>query len=116
LEIRAATRVRVGILAATFYDLAGVKLVNADLYCTGQSIELMAGTNRVRIAIESLHLQPGLYPVGLWLADADGEVLDHQEHALQIEVVRTEGAARLTPTHDGVVSCELSVLVDPPNS
>jgi lipopolysaccharide transport system ATP-binding protein len=113
LEIEATAAFRAGSLAATFYDLGGVKLVNADLYCTGRSIELTPGRNLVRVRIDSLHLQPGLYPVGLWLADADGEVLDHREQALLIDVVRPAGVFRLVPAHDGVVSCELSVVVDP---
>jgi len=75
----------VSSLAVTLYDPYGVKLVNADTLSLGRAIELKAGTNEVRLTIERLHLNPGSYTVGLWLANL-GNVFDRLDGALTVEV------------------------------
>jgi lipopolysaccharide transport system ATP-binding protein len=114
LDVYSAADREIGSVAVTFYDFAGTKLVNADLFCTGTNIRLLAGMNHVTVRVESLHLLPGLYPVGLWLADADGNELDRQDQALHVDVVRPDDGFRFRPENDGVVSCELRVVCRAP--
>ena len=85
LRIESEVRRTVSSLAVTLYDPYGVKLVNADTLSLGRAIELKGGTNEVRLTIERLHLNPGSYTVGLWLANL-GNVFDRLDGALTVEV------------------------------
>jgi lipopolysaccharide transport system ATP-binding protein len=115
LEIEAAGPRSVSGLAVTLYDRSGAKLVNADVLSLGRVVALRPGRNRVRLRIEALHLNPGVYPLGLWLADRGGTVLDFSEAALELEVVdlEREGLGG-RPAADGVVPCRFTVEVDEP--
>jgi lipopolysaccharide transport system ATP-binding protein len=116
LEIASDAPRAVGSLAVTVYDRSGAKLVNADSISQGRRVLLGMGTNRVRLRIESLHLTPGVYVVGLWLADpidvhARGAELDHIQWAFEIEVVDPEpGGLGMRPRADGVVACRFEVF------
>jgi lipopolysaccharide transport system ATP-binding protein len=101
----------VNTIAMTLYDEYGTKLVNADTLVLGQQMHLEAGRNLVRIRINQLHLNPGIYVLGLWVADPPAEIYDFAESAIRIEVVRleTEGLG-LRPTSDGSVVCDFEVL------
>jgi hypothetical protein len=82
--------------------------VSADSLATRRSIQLHAGKNRVRMTIRALHLLPGEYVVGLWLADTIGEVMDSLEAAFTMRVVDVASSgAGLGP--DGVVTCDVDV-------
>jgi lipopolysaccharide transport system ATP-binding protein len=101
----------VGSLAVTFYDQSGAKLVNADTLMIGRDLALERGRNLVTLAIPELHLNPGVYLVGLWLASPGGGVLDHAEAAFQVEVITLQGRGLgMLPDAHGVVTCGLSVL------
>jgi ABC-type polysaccharide/polyol phosphate transport system ATPase subunit len=100
----------VGSLAVTFYDQSGTKLVNADTVAIGHEIPLQRGRNLVTLRIPELHLNPGVYLVGLWLANPGGAVLDHAETAFQLEVITLQGRGEgMLPDAHGVVTCALSV-------
>ena len=118
LDIVSDSHKTLGSIAATLYDLSGVKLVNADSVLQGQIITLQKGLNTVKLRIKNLYLNPGAYRVGLWLADpisekSPGAEYDHVQSAFTVEVVRQKSEIRqlgMTPTHDGVVTCEIDLL------
>jgi len=99
-------------LAIILFDQYGNKLVNADTVKLGQLIRLNKGNNHVNLRIENLHLNPGVYIVGLWLANPP-VFFDYMESAFEIEVVDlvTEGFG-MKPEIDGVVSCSLQLLTE----
>lgn len=101
----------VGSLAVTIYNNLGTKLVNADSVSLGQSISLNKGQNILKLKIEELHLNPGFYVVGFWLADTRANVaLDFIEATFDIEVidVATEGFGAKRSS-DSAVTCEFSL-------
>lgn len=98
----------VGSLAVTIYNTLGTKLVNADSVSLGQNIYLNKGQNIFKLTIKELHLNPGLYVLGFWLADTRGNVaLDFIEANFDIEVVdvTTEGFGAKRSA-DSAVTCE----------
>jgi lipopolysaccharide transport system ATP-binding protein len=112
LEIESNASRAVGSLAVTIYDQTGASLVNADTLAIGQIINLEKGRNLVRLRIEAIHLKPGIYMFGLWLADPlSGEVFDFIDSALEIELV-DPGIDQLgiRPLSDGVVTCPFKLL------
>ena len=114
LEIESDGGRSVSGLAVTLYDRNGTKLVNADVVSLGQVIALRPGLNRVRFRIEELALNPGVYVMGLWLADSGGTVLDFSDAVLDLEVVDLEGEGfGARPLSDGVVPCRFTVEIDP---
>ena len=97
-------------LAVTFYDQNGTKLVNADTLSLGRVIALQPGSNQVRMGIEALYLNPGVYHLGLYLADSAGVVLDSTTAAMQLEVVDLASPGfGARPGFDGVVPCRFQV-------
>ena len=58
----------VSSVAVTIFDQYGTKLVNADSVSLGRSVELKQGRNHFTFRIDRLHLNPGVYIVGLWMA------------------------------------------------
>ncbi len=99
-----------GSVAVTFYNLAGIKLVNADTISLGQIVPLKDGRNEMRLRIKQLHLNPGRYVVGLYLADPLGLVFDHIESAFEVTVadVETNKLGR-RPVQDGSVFCDFDL-------
>jgi hypothetical protein len=64
------------------------------------------------LRIPQLHLNPGVYVLGLWVAGAMDTILDYVPAAFEIEVVaqpRDYGLGR-APRYDGVVTCDLELL------
>lgn len=118
LDIVSDSHRSIGSIAATLYDLSGVKLVNADSVLQGQVITLRNGLNRVRLRIKNLYLNPGVYRLGLWLANPiggkfSGAEFDHVQSAFTVEVVPQHSEIRklgMTPKHDGFVACEIDLL------
>lgn len=102
----------IGSIAVTLYDKFGTKLVNTDSLSLGEIITLQKGKNIVKIRIEKLNLNPGVYVLGLWLADPlISNVFDYTESAFEIEVInfQTEGLG-IRPGSDGLVTCEFEVM------
>ena len=63
----------------------------------------------VVLKIRRLHLKPGCYPVGLWLAHERKEVLDSIESAFEIEVTNEDYNLGSNILDDGVVTCDFNV-------
>ncbi len=84
----------VGSLAVFISSQLGTKLINADTVLYGQVIKLRKGSNQVRLRIENLHLNPGVYRVGVWLADPissrANSAYDYIESAFEMEVIKLE--------------------------
>jgi lipopolysaccharide transport system ATP-binding protein len=101
----------VNTIAVTLYDEYGTKLVNLDTLTLGQEMPLAVGRNIVRFRINELHLNPGIYVLGLWVADPPAEIYDFTESAIRVEVVRLESEGfGLRPISDGSVVCDFEVL------
>jgi hypothetical protein len=101
-------------LAVLLSTQTGTKLINADTISQGASLDLREGENMVRLRIEEVHLNPGVYILGLWLSRSPGVILDHVPAAFEIQVVPTSvhgfGAK---PLSDGVVLCQFELLSGP---
>jgi ABC-type polysaccharide/polyol phosphate transport system ATPase subunit len=108
LEISSDAERRASSLAITLYDQNGTKLVNADTIEIGHHVQLRRGQTVVSCRIAALHLRPGIYVVGLWLADGPGHVYDHIPAALLLDVadVQTHAFGGRGP---GVVTCQFDV-------
>jgi len=99
-----------GNLAVTFYDAAGTKLVNADTLALGRTLTLRPGRNQVRLRIAALHLNPGTYALGFWIASPAGVPWDFSDSALRIEVVEAgEPGTGTRPDGDGAVPCRFEL-------
>jgi ABC-type polysaccharide/polyol phosphate transport system ATPase subunit len=110
LDIRADRARAVGSVAATIWDQSGLKLVNVDTLITGEPVRLDAGRNLVRITIDALRLNPGIYTLGTWLSDPRGEVFDFVRSAVDLEVVASvEPGLGAAPAADGVVTARFTV-------
>jgi hypothetical protein len=108
IEIASDKPRRVGSIAVTVYDEQGTVLVNADSIELGVSADLRRGSTFHLLQIEALHLKPGTYVIGLWLAEATHEpVYDHIRDACPLEVVDLQGAGLGSHTI-GVVSTKFS--------
>ena len=116
LAISASDAMAIGSIAVTVYSTAGVKLVNADTITLGQIINLRKGHNVVRLRIEKLHLNPGVYVVGVWIANPihanrKGGEFDQIQSAFEIEVVEAQSQLLgKKPNSDGLVTCPFEVL------
>jgi lipopolysaccharide transport system ATP-binding protein len=91
LQIDSDADRQVGSLAVVISDLSGIKLVNADIITLGRAVALRKGGNALGLRICNLHLNPGSYTVGLWLADpfhpgASSGAFDYVETACRIDV------------------------------
>lgn len=112
LTIESDSVKQIGSIAVCFYDKLGTKLVNADSLSLGEIITLQKGKNIVKIMIKKLYLNPGIYVLGLWLADPlRGTVFDYTESAFEIEVINLqfEGLGIRTSA-DGFVTCDFELL------
>ena len=100
--------------AVSLYDSNGTRLVNADTVALGAAVELAPGRNVVRFRIDKLHLNPGVYGLGFWLAGSGSAVFDFSETACRLEVVdvQDEGFGR-RPAADGLVTCRFQVELNP---
>jgi ABC-type polysaccharide/polyol phosphate transport system ATPase subunit len=95
----------VSSVAVTIFDQYGTKLVNADSVSLGRSVELRQGRNHFTFRIDRLHLNPGVYIVGLWMAKTSGNVLDQIYSAIRLDVVDLEDN-EFGMRIDGAVTCD----------
>ena len=109
LVIEARAPVTVESLAVIIYDGTGVKLLNADTVTLGETIPLDAGSNTVRVTLDAVHLLPGQYVVGLYMADSSSTPYDYIHRAFEIELLpsATPSLGR-TPPRNGFVTCRFS--------
>jgi lipopolysaccharide transport system ATP-binding protein len=100
-----------GSVAVTFYTLDGTKLVNADSISLGKVVQLAEGSNELRLRLKQLHLNPGNYILGLYLASPHGTVFDHIESAFEVTVIdRETNRFGQRPVCDGSVSCDFDLI------
>jgi ABC-type polysaccharide/polyol phosphate transport system ATPase subunit len=111
LSIEATASCTISSLAVTLSDLHGTKLVNADTIAIGRTLRLEPGEHRLTLRIPALHLNPGVYGMGFWLAGPLGTIHDHVRPGFDLEVVALQapGLGR-TPSDDGLVTCGLELL------
>lgn len=112
LAIESDSVKQIGSIAVCLYDKLATKLVNADSLSLGEIITLQKGRNIVKIRIEKLYLNPGIYVLGFWLADTlRGTVFDYTESAFEIEVInfQSEGLGMRSKA-DGLVTCDFEVM------
>jgi lipopolysaccharide transport system ATP-binding protein len=112
LEIDSNAKRPVRSLAVFLTDPFGTKVVNADTLHVGRTVLLERGANAIRLRIRTLHLMPGFYRVGLWLADpvhaqSVSGAFDYVESAFEIEVDRPSSATGAGT--GGLVTCEFDV-------
>ena len=69
LEIESDAPRDVRSLSVFLLEQYGTKVLNADTLHLDRTVSLRQGRNRLRLRIASIHLLPGTYRVGLWLAD-----------------------------------------------
>jgi ABC-type polysaccharide/polyol phosphate transport system ATPase subunit len=86
LSIEAAKVCRIHSLSVVLYDLRGTKLVNADTIKIGRTIELSPGEHVLELRIPALHLNPGVYVMGFWVAGPLGVVYDFVRSGFEVEV------------------------------
>jgi lipopolysaccharide transport system ATP-binding protein len=104
----------IGSIAVTLHDLYGTRLVNADTLLIDQIIDLRKGRNFVRLKIEKLHLNPGIYRLALWLANPTSarsarDVYDYVESACNIEVINIDSQGHdLNP--NSAVTCHFELV------
>jgi lipopolysaccharide transport system ATP-binding protein len=103
-----------GSVAVTIYNEFGTKLVDTDTNAINHSVQLQPGLNLIKIRIEKLHLNPGLYRLGLWLADPISSIrssgaYDFIETAFEFEVFNLE-RDRFAVTTGAAVASDYSVV------
>jgi lipopolysaccharide transport system ATP-binding protein len=112
LSLNSDAKRNLGSLGVTIYDQHGTKLVNADTLLIGGTLRLEAGSNLARLRIEAVHLRPGVYRVGFWLADPVArQVFDCIDSGFDLELADVQGqslGARTTGP-DGVITCRFVV-------
>lgn len=101
----------VGSVAVVIFDRYGTKLINADSLSYGKSINLRAGLNVLKLRMNQLHLNPGMYTIGLWAADPPSEVHDYVPSAALFEVVETE-TENIRVRADGLVPVDFYIEVE----
>jgi hypothetical protein len=111
LTIEATGPCTIASLAVTLYDIMGTKLVNADTIALGHTLRLVSGEHQVTLRIPELHLNPGVYLMGFWLAGPMGVVHDFVPAGPVLEVISKQatGLGR-APSDDGLVTCRLELL------
>jgi ABC-type polysaccharide/polyol phosphate transport system ATPase subunit len=112
LELESDAPRDVRSLSVFLLDRYGTKVLNADTLHLDRTVSLRQGRNTVRLRIASIHLVPGTYRVGLWLADpvhaqSVAGAYDFVESAFEIEVV-TRGTG--VPAGTGaLVTCDFDL-------
>jgi lipopolysaccharide transport system ATP-binding protein len=115
LEIESDAPRPVGSLAVSLSETYGARVINADTMLIDRPVQLERGRNFVQLSIRALHLVPGFYRVGLWLADPiqsqeEGGEYDSIQPAFEIEVVNEDHAVSyLAWGETSLVTCDFAV-------
>jgi lipopolysaccharide transport system ATP-binding protein len=112
IEMEADVARTISSLAVVVSTQGGIRLVNADTILIDQSFALRPGRNTVTLRIEALHLNPGVYRLGLWVADpisARNAPYDFVETACEIAVSPPPADAPALPPH-ALVSCQFRLV------
>jgi lipopolysaccharide transport system ATP-binding protein len=112
LRVEARRPVRFNSLSVNFYDRSRTCLVTADTIVHGDSPRSLAqGSHEFTVRIPRLHLRPGVYALGVCLADRPVTTLDHCETAGDIEVLPAPGREDEPRSFfDGPVTCDIEWL------
>ncbi|BAY31961.1 ABC transporter-related protein [Nostoc carneum NIES-2107] len=117
LKIASDETYAINSLGVSLRNHSGSVLVNADIISIGKTIKLKPGENLVRIKIDKLYLNPGIYFLGLWLdklgTSSANDALDYIEFACEIEVVNLEYYSHEWGIQAiGPVVCNFSLIED----
>ena len=112
LEIESDTPRHVRSLSVFLNEQYGTKVLNADTLHLDRALALRQGRTRLKLRIHAIHLMPGTYRVGLWLADpvqaqSVTGAYDYVESAFEIEVVTP--ALTVPPGTGALVTCDFEV-------
>jgi lipopolysaccharide transport system ATP-binding protein len=108
LDIFAQSDKTVDSLAVTLYDQYGTKLINADTLALGEALHFNQGSNIIDLTIKELNLNPGIYTLGLWIANPPSQVFDSLPSTIRVEVVEHEPGQIRVPS-DGLVTCRFEL-------
>ncbi len=95
-------------LGLTISDRYGSDLIVANIKQQAKSIQLAGGMNTVTFHLQSLHLVPGVYKVGLVLGNAE-DFFDRLPDAFQIEVVTNDAVDPVGGERSGFVTNSFTV-------
>ncbi|HRN66654.1 MAG TPA: ABC transporter ATP-binding protein [Promineifilum sp.] len=109
LDIVSKISTSVSSMAITVFTPNGTMLVNADTISQGKTFNLREGRTRVQFVVYALHLSPGTYNLGLWLANHPGIIHDRVPTAIQFEVVEYGQNNQPGVRVDGLVPCSFKV-------
>jgi hypothetical protein len=113
LEVTSDSERTVGSVSATICDSHGTRLINADTLSFGKSVRLIEGSNFLRLTLDRLYLNPGVYTLGLWIADPIAGPFDYLEAAGRIEVSKPpDNGIGQTPDDEGLVPCTFQLTAD----
>jgi lipopolysaccharide transport system ATP-binding protein len=112
VALQASSACTVASLAVTLYDVHGTKLVNADTITLGRTLRLEQGEHRFALRVPELHLNPGVYVLGLWAAGPMEAILDYVPSAFEVEVIAGQQRPGLgrSPSYDGLVTSDVELL------
>jgi lipopolysaccharide transport system ATP-binding protein len=101
----------IGSLGLSLHDQQGGRLISADTMSLDAAVPLGVGSNRVKLQIASLHLNPGVYYATLWVSGRLGrKIFDRVESAFALQVVDQSSGVlgQVGPT-----TCSFRVLPSP---
>ncbi|HEX6405677.1 MAG TPA: ABC transporter ATP-binding protein [Gemmatimonadales bacterium] len=108
LDLVSNGKITVGSLGISLHDQQGARLLSADTLSLGVVTEIQPGRNTVRLRIEALHLNPGVYYVTLWASGRQGRrVFDRIESAFALHVAERGPGPR---GQRGPTTCRLQVV------
>lgn len=114
MEVFSDCYLSVNSMAVIIYDKSGFKLANMDTLSIRHVIQLEPGYNQVEFRVNALHLKPGTYILGLWMARDIGfglepEIIDFCENCLEFDVTPSDQRQVLVED-DGVVTSDFHVV------
>ena len=108
LDLVSNGKTTIGSLGISLHDQQGTRLLSADTLSLGMVTEVQAGRNAVRLRIEALHLNPGVYYATLWASSRQGRrVLDRIESAFALHVAEWGPTPR---GQNGPTTCRLQIV------
>lgn len=109
LELLSNHRRTIGSLGVSLHDQQGARLISADTMTLGLATQLHEGRNLIKLRIEALHLNPGVYYATLWASGPLGRrVLDRIESAFALQVIDRHSAA---PGQTGATTCRFEIIL-----
>src|SRR5262245_14103234 len=109
LRIEARRAMRFNSLSVNLHDRSRTCLVTADTITHSDAPKSLApGSHKFTLRIPRLHLRPGVYALGVCLADRPVTTFDHCETVGEIEVLPAPGREdEPRPFFDGPVTCDI---------